>query len=153
MMAIGTFRLQYTSNASNLYQIDFRHFLDEEIPRKTLGQTNINFSVLGVPYGVGPAVTQPSIWTLNCALENKVTSFALKNSASYNEVRLLKELYLAWDTDRANGLAAKCVLTDGLLSFGSSYVADVWFSEPPVYSLMSSYASKYINVVMGLTEV
>jgi len=152
-MALETFRLQYTSNSSDVYRIDFRHFLDEQIPRQTLGQTNINFSVLGVPYGTGPAVSQPSIWTVNCALENKVTTHALKNSVSYNEVRLLKEMYSAWDNDRANGLAAKCVLTDGLMSFGSSYVADVWFSEPPVYSLMASYANNYINVVLGLTEV
>jgi hypothetical protein len=152
-MAAEIITLQYTSGSSVAYSLVLSSFLDEEIPRKIVGEAAIERTILGMTYSTGPSVKHRNIWTLNALLKNEVTSTATKGGTTYNEVGLLREMYDAWDTDRANGLAAKCVLTDGLLSFGSSYVADVWFSEPPVYSLMSSYASKYISVVMGLTEV
>lgn len=145
--------LSYTSSPGDVYQIEFDRFVDEEIPRQTIGQTNIEFAVLGTAYGQGPSVRQPNIWTINTLASNRVTSKALKNAANYNEVQLIKELYAAWDLDRANGLAARCVITDSVLMFGGTYTADTWFSEPPVYSVIGSFGSGLINVVFGLIEV
>lgn len=152
-MAQDNLRLIYSSNAGVTYSIYFDHFLDEEIPKTTLGQSEINYAVLGAKYATGPAVTQPNIWTINSALKNYVTNRAFKNSTQYNEVRLLKELYSAWDVDRANGLAAKCVIEDDILGFGTTYQAEAWFTEPPTYTLIGGYSSGLIQVVFGLSEV
>lgn len=152
-MSADNIRLTYSSNAGVAYSIYFDRFLDEEIPRTTLGQAEVNYAVLGAKYATGPAVTQPNIWTINSALRNQVTNRAYKDLAQYNEVQLIKELYAAWDTDRANGLAAKCTIEDQILGFGITYSAETWFTEPPTYTLIGGYGSGLIQVVFGLTEV
>jgi hypothetical protein len=148
-----TITLAYTSNAGVSYQIEFDRFSDDEIPRRIIGQTNIEFAALGTAYATGPTVKQPKIWSINALVNNAVTSKALKNSTNYNEARLITELYDAWDTDRANGLAARCVISDNIFTFGSTYAADGWFTEPPSFSVVGNYGSNIINVILGLTEV
>lgn len=152
-MAKDNIKLIYSSNAGNVYSISFEYFVDENIPRATLNQTQVNFAVLGSPYTVGPASRQPNVWTIDALIENKPTSKALKNTTPYNEIRLLKELYAAWDLDRSNGLPAKCTVEDKILEFGAIYSAEAWFTEPPTYTIVGSYSSKYVQVVFGLTEV
>lgn len=152
-MAREDLRLTYSSNAGVTYSIYFDNFLDSQIPRSTLGQGSIQYGVLGTTYSQGPAALQPNIWTIDAIAQNRVTSRALKNSAQYNEVRLIKEMYLAWDTDRANGLAAKCQVQDQVLGFGTTYTAEAWFTDPPTYTIIGDYSSKLIQVVFGLAEV
>jgi len=146
-------QLDYTSNAGDTYYIKFYNFLDEEVPRRLIGEAELERSILGMNYSSGPSVKHKNLWVINASVQNKVTANAQKNGANFNEVQLLKQIYDAWDTDRANGLRARITVTDTVLGGGTSYSSFGWFTEPPAYSVVGSYGSGEINAVFSLTEV
>lgn len=152
-MAAETITLEYTNSTSVVYSIQLCNFLDEEIPRRVVGEAALERTILGMNYSTGPSVKHKSIWTINALLENRVTGFATKGGASYNDVALLREMYDAWDTDRANGLTAQISITDEVLQLSSAYTANGWFTEPPVLSVVGDYGSKLINVSFSITEI
>lgn len=152
-MANEKFRLGYTSSGNDVYALDVVRFADTTLPRQSLDNVSVEFATLGAGYGIGPIGSLPKIWTIDTVLYRQATSFAQKNGVSYDEVKLINELFAAWDADRGNGLAARLTISDELLSFGSAYSAQAWFTTAPAYSLVDSYGNNLIAVTFGLTEV
>lgn len=152
-MAADIIRLTYTSSTNDIYVLDIDRFLDEEIPRRIIGEAELERTILGMSYSRGPSVKHRNLWVINTMVENRVTAKATLNSVNYNEVILLKQMYDAWDTDRANGLVALVNIVDNVLEPSSPYMASGWFTEPPALSVVGSYGSKAINAVFSLTEV
>jgi hypothetical protein len=148
-----TIELEYTSNAGDVYYLELIQFLDDEFPRRIIGEAALERSILGMNYSSGPSVKHKNIWVINTLVRNEVTTRATKNGTDFNELQLLKQLYDAWDTDRANALQAKIEVNDNVLGGGVTYSSYGWFTEPPVYSLAGNYGSGYINAVFSLTEV
>lgn len=146
-------RIGYTSSAGVVYALDIYEFENETLPRQYIDNAAVDFTQLGSTFSTGPVGTQAKIWTVNTYLRNEITNNAQKNATPYNELRVLREMFDAWDLDRGNGLAARCALEDNLLNFGTTYTANVWFTSAPAIALAGSYGSKVASVVFGLTEV
>ena len=152
-MASELLRIGYTSNAGDVYAIDLTRFGDEELPRQYVDSASVEFSTLGNAYGVGPIGSQKVIWTVQTYLYDFATTNAQKNGAAYSEVRVIDEMFKAWDLDRGNGLAARIVIEDEILTFGSTINANAWFTSTPTYQIAGSYGNNLLSVIFGLTEV
>lgn len=152
-MAADSITIGFTSASGDIYSLILSDFLDEEIPRRILGEAELERSVLGMNYSAGPSVKHRNLWVINVALKNKVTANATKNAVNYNEVTLLKEMYDAWDTDRANGLVSRVSISDEILEPVAPLTTNGWFTEPPTFAVIGNYGSNLLNAVFSLTEV
>lgn len=127
--------VSFTSSESDVYNFVFDKFVDDTLPRSYAETVNFSFSVNGTAILTGPARSQRHIWAISSPIP-------VATAAEFDE------MYKAWDTDRASGLAVAIGVTDE--TFGDTLTTSAVFSTAPTYS---KYGPVYMLVSFGLTEV
>lgn len=116
------------------YNITFRNFTEDTLPRTYDGSSSIERSTTGAIV-ISGLYRQKSIWNISA----RVTA---------DEARAVDDVFRSWDASRAAGNAAAVGILDETGPY--SYSGSAVFSTPPEYQ--RSGPGHYI-VTFGLTEV
>lgn len=128
--------ISYTpSGSTTVYSFSFSQFVDAALPRSYVGSTVFSFSGTGAAIVSGSTSVQKRIWAISSPIPT-------------NEAESFDEMYRAWDTDRANGIAAAVGIVDQ--TFGATVSSSAVFSTAPTYS---QFGHAYMVVSFGLTEI
>lgn len=128
--------LSYTPDSgSPVYNILFKEFTSRDLPRSYLNNAAFSNSANGTVVLAGPAFRQKYAWAIDCHLTKA-------------DAIELRDLFEAWDADRANGLPVACGLTDE--TFGATINTSVLITTPPTFSY---YSQSLVITNIGLTEV
>lgn len=132
-MSIG---LSYTPDAgSPVYNIVIDNFTSQEIPRIYQANADFTNSANGTTILNGPAFREKYLWAID-AIVSKTEAIDINN------------MFISWDTDRANGLAVAIGLTDD--NFGATVNTSVIITTPPSFTY---YSGSLMAISMGLTEI
>jgi hypothetical protein len=123
------------SGGSPVYSFTFDNFGDNSLPRAYQSTASFSQSANGTSILGGPAYRQKYLWVISSLITTV-------------EAAQIDEMFQAWDTDRASGLAAAVGVTD--TTFGTTVNASAIISTPPTYSRMGPV---FTMVTFGLTEV
>ena len=128
--------VSYTpSGGTPVYSFTFENFTDNALPRTYQANASFSQSANGTSIISGPAYRQKYVWAISALV-------------STTEATSFDTMFQAWDTDRSNGLAAACGVSDE--TFGSTVSSSAVFSTPPSYLRMGP---GFTLVAFGLTEV
>ena len=132
---MSTIGLSYTDFDGETHSLEVALFSGDGLPRTVIQEAKLEFSAGGAAIASGPARRQRRVWAISAFL-------------SGSEANDLEELHVAWDLDRAKGLAAAVAITDAT-GFGDPVEASAWFSTAPSFSR----AGPLWLASFGLTEV
>jgi len=123
------------SGGGSVYSFQINNFIDNVLPRSYVGAYGFSLSTSGSNVMSGPAFNDKYQWTI-------VTMMTRAQAEEFDE------MYRAWDTDRAAGLAAAVGVSDE--TFGPTVNTSAIFITPPSYNRLSA---RDFLVSFGMQEV
>ena len=116
---MGSLSISYTSGGTS-HTVNASRFSGGDLPRSYLQQAKLDFTAQGAAILGGPVRRQRMVWAASAFL-------------TAAEAAALDSLYLAWDADRAAGLAAVVSIADDT-GPGASITASALFTTAPGFS-------------------
>jgi hypothetical protein len=126
--------LAYESSEGEEHAVGVSQFSGGDLPRSYLQQAKLDFTSQGGAILGGPVRRQRMLW----AATAYVTA---------DEAHDLDALYLAWDADRAAGLAAVVAITDNTGPVGTITASAIFTTAPKFSRSGSAWLASF-----GLTE-
>lgn len=128
--------ISYTpSGGGTAFNVLIDNFGDNAYPRTYTNSATFDLSANGTNIMGGPAFRQKYQWVISSIVTNE-------------QAQDVDAMFQAWDSDRAQGLAAAVGITDQ--TFGADVDTDAVFVSAPVFTRMGV---KLTMVSFGLQEV
>jgi len=127
--------VSYTPVGGGSFNIVFDQFLGADLPRTYQQGASFSKSANGASIIQGSAYRQKYIWAISAVV---TTAVAIQ----------VRQMFEAWDTDRAAGYGAAIGIAD--TTFGATVSTSAVISTPPTFNRISP---THFQVSFGLTEV